>query len=103
MTKDTGILSKRQFENAVRGATMTPFQSGFRRLTLSQALAVYEAASPDERGEVLEIMVKKAQGLLTAAPRDQPVLRQRIERAQSLPFTDPQKLRLPVRPAAGAR
>jgi hypothetical protein len=100
---DKGVLSKRQFQNAVRGASMTPFQSGFRRLTLSQALAVYEAATPDERGEVLEIMIKKADGMLTAAPRDQEALRQRIEHAQALRFTDPEKLRLPTRPAVSAR
>jgi hypothetical protein len=31
------------------------FQNEFRHLTLSQALSVYEVATPDERAEVLEV------------------------------------------------
>ena len=39
---------------------MTAVQSGLRRLTLSQALSADEAATPDERGEVLDIMIARS-------------------------------------------
>jgi hypothetical protein len=53
----------------------------------------------------VEIMMKKAQGLLTAAPRDQEALRRRIEHAQGLRVSENQMQRKlgPITPKAAAR
>lgn len=97
----TGLLSRRQVQNAVRGAGMTPLQAGFQHLTLEQALNVYDVATPSERATLRSLLERNAvSGLQNAAPDDVDYLREKVKRAVALPVAGLRNGVIPVTPRA---
>lgn len=93
-----GDLGRRSIQLAAKGAKLTSLQAGFKRLTLDQALQVFNAATPEERAAVrTELSAKITNTLKNAPPDDIPSLRARIAKARDLPVARP----FALKPAAG--
>lgn len=84
-----GELGRKSIQATARTARLTALQSGFRKLTLDQALKVYEAATPEERGSLRPWLSRKAMSLRDAAPDAIPGLQQRLRTAGQLPAGPP--------------
>jgi hypothetical protein len=83
---ESGIVTRRQIENAERTAGMTPLQSGFQRLSLGQALNVYEVATETERAQLIGLLRRKGNRVDASAPQDRPGLEIRLRAAGRLPI-----------------
>jgi hypothetical protein len=95
----SGTLGRRSILQTAKGAQLNALQAGFKRLTADQALKVYEAATPEERGALRPLLSTKLQRTLRDAPRnDLPAYKERVNRARGLPFTKPA---LALQPQAG--
>jgi hypothetical protein len=68
----------------VRDADLSYLQRGFRQLPLADALEVYEAASPDERGGLRALLANKAANAQVTGPQAD-ALRTRLQKAVALP------------------
>ena len=82
-----GKLSPRAAEQAAKAARLTALQAGFKKLTLDQALKVYDAATPDERATLRSLLDGKVQRARDLAPDSIPELKRRVKAAAALPYS----------------
>jgi hypothetical protein len=82
-------LSKGAAANVMRNLPLTALQEQFKRLTLDEALQVYDQASPQERAELLPVLGTKVKsGIAAAPPENQPGLAARAKSSFSKPRID---------------
>lgn len=83
----TGALSKAQLESLANRARFTALQAGFQRLTLDQALKVYQVATPAERQQLKGLLERKTMNAMrTVPPREWAQMRQNVRQALALPI-----------------
>jgi hypothetical protein len=87
--KQSGELGRRSILATARTARLTALQAGFKKLTLDQAIKVYETATPAERAQLRPLLVHKGKLLRNAAPDDRLQLRDRYRRSRELPVGPP--------------
>lgn len=82
----SGQLSEKQILTAVKGSKVTGLQAGFKRMTLDQALRVYDVATEDERRVLKPLLIRKSElNLMNSAPATRKELLGRVKRALQLP------------------
>jgi hypothetical protein len=80
-----GVITERQANNITSAREETRLQSGFKRLSLRDAMTVYRVMSADEKKSTREILKKKAKNVNDLPLREQRDIKQRLT-AMGIPF-----------------
>jgi hypothetical protein len=77
-----GKLTPRQALETLRDSKLTPLERNFKRLTVTEAFKVWDAATPAEQKQLKPLLVKKAgHAWKTLPPEQQPVVMQQLRGA----------------------